>query len=189
MTKLNNITVQDFKSIFGRDFPYLPKFDEGKSYFLDDSVYYNDRFYISLKDLNEDLPMKSESWGIVKDCVDNYVQDSDIERAFIEAKINFNPSLWKNEETLKLVFCYLAAHYLVTDLYNAENSLSMNNIGFVQSKSVGSVSESYGIPTWMLNNPIYSGYVETGYGRKYLNLIMPYLIGNIILTTGKTTLG
>ena len=117
------------------------------------------------------------------------MQDSDIERAFVEARMNFNPNLWQNEESLKLVFCYLAAHYLVTNLNNAENSLSVSDIGFVQSKSVGSVSESYGIPSWMLSNPMYSSYAQSGYGRKYLSLLMPYLIGNIILTTGNTTLG
>ena len=63
----------------------------------------------------------------------------------------------------------------------------MGGGGIVQSKSVGSVSESYAIPQWMLNNPSYSMYAVNGYGRKYLSLIRPYLLGTIILSKGRTT--
>ena len=61
--------------------------------------------------------------------------------------------------------------------------------GLTQSKTVGSVSESYAIPQWMMNNQVLGTYAQTGYGRKYLSLIQPYLIGNIILTPGRTTYG
>lgn len=62
-----------------------------------------------------------------------------------------------------------------------------NGGGIVASKSVGSVSESYSIPQWMLNNPTFSMYAQNGYGRKYLSLIQPFLVGNIILSKGATT--
>ena len=188
MASIDNITVKDFKNLFTRDFPYLPLYQEGKAYFKDDIVYIEPNFYKCLTDSTTTSP-PGESWELTNDSVDNYISDSDIERAFAEAKINFNPNFFADDETAIMVFCYLAAHYLVIDLNNAQNPLALGFMGFTQSKSVGSVSESYGIPQWMLNNQMLSAYAQTGYGRKYLSLIQPYLIGNIIYTPGRVYFG
>lgn len=187
MASINNVTVQDFKNLFTRDFPYLPLYVEGKIYFKGDEVYFNQYFYTSLIDANNTDPTNTENWKLTNDSVNNYIQDADIQRAFLEAVLNFNTSFWTDDKTAIMVFLYLAAHYLVIDLNNASNPLGMGFMGFTQSKSVGSVSESYGIPQWMLNNQLLSQFAMTGYGRKYLSLIQPYLIGNIILTPGRTT--
>lgn len=183
------VTTDDFKNLFARDFPYLPVYVEGKAYFTDDEVYYAPNFYKSLTDGNTTLPTDTTNWALVNDSVDNYIQDADIMRAFNEAKVNFNAALFGDGDTVKMVFLYLAAHYLVIDLNNAMNPLGMGFMGFTQSKSVGSVSESYAVPQWMLNNAILSQYATTGYGRKYLSLIQPYLVGNIIFIPGRTTYG
>ena len=183
------VTTDDFKNLFTRDFPYLPLYVEGKTYFKDDEVYFNSNFYKSLTDGNTTEPTDTTNWEIVKDSVDNYIQDSDIMRAFKEAKVNFNAGLFEDNDTVKMVFLYLAAHYLVIDLNNAMNPLAMGFMGFTQSKSVGSVSESYAIPQFMTNNAILSQYAQTGFGRKYLSLIQPYLVGNIIFVPGRTTYG
>lgn len=182
------VTTEDFKKLFSRDFPYLPVYLEGKAYFTDDEVYYEPNFYKSLTDGNITAP-SSQNWELTNDSIDNYISDDDILRAFKEAKVNYNAGLFSEEETAKMVFLYLAAHYLVIDLNNASNPLGMGFMGFTQSKSVGSVSESYGIPQFMLNNAILSQYATTGFGRKYLSLIQPYLIGNIMLIPGRTTIG
>lgn len=183
------VTTDDFKNLFARDFPYLSVYVEGKAYFKDDEVYYAPNFYKSLTDGNTTLPTDTTNWSLVNDSVDNYIQDSDILRAFNEAKVNFNAGLFGDDNTVKMVFLYLAAHYLVIDLNNAMNPLAMGFMGFTQSKSVGSVSESYAVPQYMLNNAILSQYATTGYGRKYLSLIQPYLVGNIIFCPGRTTYG
>lgn len=188
MVSIENVTTEDFKALFKRDFPYLPLFVEGKTYFKDDIVYIEPNFYICLKDETTTVP-PSEDWKLTNETTDNYITNDDIERAFSEARINFNPNLFKDDKTAVMVFCYLAAHYLVIDLNNAMNPTGLGFQGFTQSKSVGSVSESYGIPQWMLNNPVLSAYAQTGYGRKYLSLIQPYLIGNIIYTPGRINFG
>ncbi len=182
------VSVDDFKNLFKRDFPYLPVYTENKAYFTGDEVYYEPNFYKCLTDGTTTAP-PNENWELTFDSTDNYISDSDIERAFAEAKINFNPNFFQDDETAIMVFCYLAAHYLVIDLNNAQNPLGMGFMGFTQSKSVGSVSESYGIPSFATNNPVLSQYMLTGYGRKYVSLISPYLIGNIIYTPGRTTFG
>lgn len=186
MASIDNITVQDFKNLFTRDFPYLPLYVDGKAYFTGDEVYVEPNFYTSLTDGNMTQP-PNEDWQLTNNSTDNYISDADIERAFTEARVNFNPNLFTDDATAIMVFCYVAAHYLVIDLNNAQNPLALGFMGFTQSKSVGSVSESYAVPQWMLNNPILSGYAQTGYGRKYLSLIQPYMVGNIIFTPGCTT--
>ena len=183
-----NATVEYFKTLF-REFPYIPEYVYGKAYFIGDIVYYNENFYKSLSDGNITEPDDSENWVLTNESTDNYIQDTDIERAFEEAEINFNSNLFSDCNKAQLVFCYLSAHYLVIDLNNAQNPLALGFMGFTQSKSVGSVSESYGIPQWMLNNEMLSPYAQTGYGRKYLSLIRPYLVGNIIFTKGAINFG
>ena len=183
------VTTDDFKNLFTRDFPYLPVYVEGKTYFKDDEVYFNSNFYKSLTDGNTTEPTDTTNWEVVKDSVDNYIQDSDIMRAFKEAKVNFNAGLFGDDDIIKMVFLYLVAHYLVIDLNNAMNPMTMGFMGFTQSKSVGSVSESYMVPAWIQNNKTLSQYMQTGYGRKYISLISPYLVGNIIFCPGRTTYG
>ena len=183
------VTTDDFKNLFTRDFPYLPVYVEGKTYFKDDEVYFEPNFYKSLTDSNTTAPTDTTNWEIVKDSVDNYIQDSDIMRAFKEAKVNFNAGLFGDDDTIEMVFLYLAAHYLVIDLNNAMNPMAMGFMGFTQSKSVGSVSQSFALPDFVTKNAALSQYMQTGYGAKYVSLIYPYLIGNIMLIPGRTTIG
>lgn len=183
------VTTDDFKNLFTRDFPYLPVYVEGKAYFKDNEVYYTPNFYKSLTDGNTTLPTDTTNWALVNDSVDNYIQDADIMRAFNEAKVNFNAGLFGDDNTVKMVFLYLAAHYLVIDLNNAMNPLAMGFMGFTQSKSVGSVSQSFALPDFVTKNAALSQYMQTGYGAKYVSLITPYLVGNIIFVPGRTTYG
>ena len=188
MTSINNVSVEYFKALF-KEFPYLPQYVYGKAYFTNDIVYFNGNFYISLIDGNLTDPSNEINWKLTDVSTDNYILDSDIERAFEEAKINFNADLFGCCNSVALIYCYLAAHYLVIDLNNVNNPLALGFMGFTQSKSVGSVSESYGIPQWMLNNASLGLYAQTGYGRKYLSLIKPYLVGQIIYTPGRVNFG
>ena len=120
-------------------------------------------------------------------CTKEYVTDADIEKAFIEAKANFNVALFSSVDTLKISYLYLTAHYLVTDFQIAAGGL--NSVGYnqVSSRSVGSVSEGYDIPDWVKNNPVLGAYATTRYGQKYLSLIRPLLIGGVGLSFGATT--
>lgn len=196
MATIDNISVEGFKTLFVREFPYLPVWIEDKAYFINDIVYEAPNFYKSLVNGNMSEPSSDviisdpeyiNKWELYNDNADNYISDADILRAFSEAKVNFNPNFFDDDATAEMVFYYLSAHYLVVDLNNATNPLAYGLNGFTQSKSVGSVSESYGVPSWIMNNAVLSGYAQTGFGRKYLSLIMPYLRGNIILTPGRTT--
>lgn len=179
------VTPEDFKNQFPRFTPsYLPIYVY-KTYYNGDIVFYNGTFYQCIVTSTDTAPINTTDWQITNGNVLNYTQDSDIINAIAEASVNFNKGLFADCCTAKLVFLYLVAYYLTVDFQNAMSP--MGGGGIVQSKSVGSVSESYAIPQWMLNNPSYSMYAANGYGRKYLSLIRPYLLGTIILSRGRTT--
>ena len=162
---------------------YLPVYAEG-TYFKGDIVYYSGLFYQCIKDSTTALPTVTTDWELYNDSVLNYTQDSDILEAFEEAKINFNEGLFPDDATALKVFLFKAAHYLTMDMNIATGS---NQIGILTSKSVGSVSEGYSIPAWILNNPALSMYATTGYGIKYASLIKPYITGNFFIVKGRTT--
>ena len=189
------ITVDLFKSHFYRDFPYLPQFISGKIYFKGDVVYVEPNFYISLVDNNTADVTDSTSWSPHKDSVDSYLTDNDIQKAIYEANLNFNSALFEDMGKCEyvgnknLVFLYLVAFYLVMDIQNAQAGLASQAYNsFVASKSVGNVSESYGIPSWVANNPMYSIYLSNGYGKKYLTYLIPHITGWFYCGQGGTTL-
>ena len=155
-----NVTVAEFKAQFPRFTPvYLPVYVAGNTYFKDDVVYYESLFYRCKHDGVSTLPTVQNDWQLINQSVLNYTQDSDIVNAMAEARINFNEMLFGDDA--KLVFLYLTAYYLTVDFQNA---LGQANAGIVTSKSVGSVSESYGIPQWMLQDRVLSAYTKNGYG-------------------------
>lgn len=115
------------------------------------------------------------------------IVDKDIEKALKEAALNFNPKFFdNNSEEEKIAFAYLTAHYLVIDIANSTSGLASKFQGFMTSKSVGSVSVGYSLPSWITDNPMLSMLSQTGYGAKYLALIMSYTVGNIGVVKGAT---
>ena len=185
MAILDIVTVNDYKQQFPRFVPvYLPVYKENTTYFKNDVVYYSGLFYICIKDSTTALPTVEADWTLYNTTVYNYTRDEDITNAMQEASINFNEGLFSDEATKKLVFLYLVAYYLTVDFNNATGGAYK---GITSSKSVGSVSESYALPRWMTDSPLLSMYCTNGYGLKYLSLIRPYLIGNIYLAKGATT--
>lgn len=119
-------------------------------------------------------------------CDESKIVTKDIEKAMVEAKFNFNPALFGTQEQFTVGFLYLTAHYLVTDLRNSSQGLAGKYTWLSQSKSVGSVSESYGIPPRILENPYMAMLTQTNYGAKYISLLLPQLIGNVFVVCGKT---
>ena len=185
------ITVDDFKQYFTRDFPYLPTYTAGKVYFKGDEVYVAPNFYQSLIDNNTAAVTDTTAWKAVNDSVDGYLSDFDIEKAIGEATLNFNEELFSEDDAAKKIpFLYLVAYYLVIDIKNGMAGLgSSAYASYIGSKSVGNVSESYAIPSWVQNDPTLGLYMDNGYGKKYLTLVLPRITGFIYLARGGTTLG
>ena len=115
------------------------------------------------------------------------VTDADISKAFGEAKVNFNESLWANFDQVKLAFLYMSAHYLVSDLQTAVQGWNSVSTFPVNSRSVGSVSEGYEIPAWVGKSAFLSQFANTRYGLKFCSLIRPRLVAGVAVYAGATT--
>lgn len=184
MSIVSKLTVASFKDLFPRNFPYLPIFDYAKTYSKGDVVYVEPSFYQSLKDNNTAPVSDDKSWEIVQDSPSNYVLDSDITRAFKEAIVSFNESLFDSDCFAETAFLYLVAFYLSYDLSLAQTG-AYGQIGFPATEvRVGSVSEGYYIPKVYLENPVLGFYARNGFGLKYLNMVYPKLVGNVGVVAG-----
>lgn len=205
MIDLSTITVADFKAQFFRDFPYLPVYDPLQVYNSGDVTYYPPTllFYQAITDTIKGIaPVKQYDHGDKYDAsgvqydknlkywikyvqnIANYIQDQDITNAFAEAMVLFNPALFSNDATQKLGFLYLSAHFLCNDIKAARGGVNGTGLFPMSSRSVGSVSESYQIPTAYMESPILAMYTSSMYGMKYLAMILPKLTGNMAAVFG-----
>ncbi len=186
---LSTITVDDFKTRFFRDFPYLPVYDNAALYNIGARVYYptTQLFYdCTVNGTTGITPDTPSNWTLVSDSTLNYIQDQDISNAFDEAMFNLNQGLFGSDEQIHLGFLYLTAHYLVNDIRAGRAGVAAQAQFPVSSKSVGSVSESYAVPARYADDPILSFYTSSSYGLKYLSLILPQMVGNVFTVEGGT---
>jgi len=114
------------------------------------------------------------------------VMDADINKALAEAAVNFNSALWDSQDTYTIGYLYLTAHYLVMDLRASSQGMAGSYSWLGTNKSVGSVSEGYTVPQKILDNPYLAMISKTNYGAKYLSMLLPRLIGNVVHTHGRT---
>lgn len=116
-----------------------------------------------------------------------YIRDKDIENAFAQANLNFNESLWDNDDNKKLAYMFLTAHYLCMDMQMSEAGINSQGQFQMNSKSVGNVSASYTIPEMYQNDPILNYFSQTQFGCKYLSMLIPRAVGRIAVVRGTTT--
>lgn len=181
-------TVADFKTQFYRDFPYLPLWNVDVHYNTDEKVYYDTTrlFYQCLNDDVTSVPTTILDWAKYTDRVDNYISDTDITKAITEAGFNLNTALFETEAQYQISYLYMAAHYLCNDIQASAQGINSQYNWLVSSKSVGSVSQSFGIPDKVLKDPYLSYFCTTRYGMKYLSLVLLQLRGNISIAYGTT---
>jgi len=113
------------------------------------------------------------------------VRDVDVNNALAEANSVFNEALWDSDESV-VAFLFAAAHCLVLNL-QASGGLSASELGqgaesrgggVIQAKSVGGVSVTYVIPEHIAQSPILSQFMRTDYGQRYLQMLVPRLVGH-----------
>ena len=114
------------------------------------------------------------------------VTDNDIAKAFSQTNFSINENLFSDQGQYTTAYMHLAAHYLVIDIRMATQGLNSQFKWAVASKSVGSVSESYAIPSKFQENPFLMMLSQTEYGGKYLTLILPLMVGNVFTVPGRT---
>lgn len=186
----NETTVSFFKSFFVRDFKYIGVWDGETFYNKGTTVFYtvDNGFYIALQDNIATPPTDTESWALVESETGMFVLDSDIEKAYFQAKQFFNNNLFDNENDLLSYICYLIAHYLVIDLQMSQEGVNSTGYYIPNHTTVGDVSESYSNPTNSQGDSfILYQLNQTRYGQKYLSLISPLLVGHFNSVKGTTT--
>lgn len=178
---LSTITVAQFQAQFFRDFPYLPTYSPSITYAAGATSYFGSSFWNCQKNgtLNIDPGSDSSVWQQVNEDMLGYVCPQDITNAFAEAQVTFNQDLFSSDPSVILAYLYCTAHYLVNDLKTAAQGVNSNGAIFpIASKSVGSVSTSYAIPDRFKDNAQLAFFTSSGYGQKYLSMLLPNLVGN-----------
>lgn len=115
----------------------------------------------------------------------DYITDADINAAVSQAQVNFNTGLFGDSTTA--IFMFLAAHTLVMNIRNSSMGLNSQAKFPLNSSSVGGVSISNNINEQYANDPLFSSYLQTGYGKIYLDMVYPFTIGNVGISCGRTT--
>ena len=182
---LQALTPEEFKTQFWRDFNFVNTWLIGSTYNTGTQAFYdvNKKFYQCLNDgVIGTLPTVATDWKEISNS--GLVSDLDITNAYAEACVSFNDKLFDADEMV-LAYLYLAAHFLVNDL-NAGGSEG-GGVGLANSRSVGNVSESYSIPQAYLDNPQFAFLSKSSYGTKYLNMVIPRLVGNMASVCGATS--
>jgi len=117
----------------------------------------------------------------------NFVTDADIQSAYDNAELNFNPSLFGTDAQINNVFLYLAAFYLVESIKTSSQGFGSQANFPINSKSVGGVSVAFTIPEKYMKNPQLAVFANNGYGMIYLSLVLPFAVGNVETIHGTTT--
>lgn len=186
----DTVTIEQFKEYFQRDFPYLPLWNPIKTYWTGDIVFEDDNFYQSLTDDNIGNEVSDTlNWKKIKGDKYAYITDEDISKAMTQARPNANEMFGATCNEKINIYLHLIAFYLVFDIKNSSTGINSSYLGTLGSKHVGDVSESYNIPQWVTENPMYSIYSQNGYGLKYLSLISPYLSITLLFSPGGSTIG
>lgn len=112
--------------------------------------------------------------------------DQDIVNAFTFVNVNMNQALFGEQGSFNIGYLLLAAHYLVMNIRASSQGINGQFNFLQQSKNVGSVSEAFGIPQRVLENPDWAILCKTNYGAQFIQLILPQLAGQVFSVTGGT---
>lgn len=120
------------------------------------------------------------------------VMDQDIQNAFDTSMVVYDSSLWSSDPA-RVAFKLLAAHHLAV-VVQAEGGLSLKQgskggvksrgSGVTASKSVGGVTINYAVCQKAVDDPVLNQYLQTEYGKAYLTLISPHMVGRLFTASG-----
>jgi len=183
---LKLLIPQDFKDYFFRNFVYVNDYDNSTNYQAGELVFYtNNKVYLCLLDNTIGIAPDTNPTNWELQDISQYITDKDITKSYSQACINFNAGLFSSDDDIKIGYLYLTAHYLVSDLN--EGGIDSDSNNQVSSRTVGNITESYVVPEWINKDKILSYYTNTAYGKKYLSLILPSLVGNVECVEGATS--
>lgn len=110
------------------------------------------------------------------------VSVNDINRAITDALDNFAPGLFSTPNVATNAFMYLAAFCMVKNIQMSTKGIASQGKFMISGNSVGGVSTGYSIPEKYMKDPFIASLTANQYGQRYLDLILPYLIGNVFVS-------
>jgi len=128
------------------------------------------------------------------------VRNSDVIRALGEAGVIINPDLWDDVTAIgalteyKIAFLYLTAHILSKSI-QAAGGLSARKLGLgvrqtgdgvIESKAAAGLQVGYAQMNLARESPILSQFLETPFGKKYLEMLYPRLVARVALVSGRS---
>ena len=114
-----------------------------------------------------------------------------------DALLLYNSGLWSTADG-KIAFMFMAAHFLVTTLQAAGGLCSEvsgegatnRGTGVISNKSVGAVSLGYvDPPERVKRNANLMIFWETEFGKRYIAMLTPKLVGNVGVVSGPSDVG
>lgn len=114
------------------------------------------------------------------------VTDMDINLAFGDVNTIINTDLFPDQSTYFLAYLYLTAHSMCMNIRAGSQGVGGGFAWAQTQKSVGNVSESYQIPQRVIDNPMLMMFTKTSYGARYLEIILPFLVGQMFAVCGRT---
>ena len=170
MIDLALITSDDFRARFRRDFLYLPIYTLDGDYCTGDVVYYAETLKFYKAKVDNPVALPSNDWELVKEHVDDYISEADLEVARIKAIGDYHSSAFSRDSVdfQKEAYLLLWAFYLVSNVQASEAGLDSKG-GMIASKSLDGVSVSYSD-----TDDVSYGYLsQNHYGRSYIQLLDP----------------
>ena len=107
------------------------------------------------------------------------IVEADIVGGITDAQYNCSQSLFDTQPNYARAFLYLAAHCMIEKIQMAGQGLASQANWNTISKGVGDVTSSFQIPDKIMRDPMLSCFSTTAYGKMYLQIISPLLVGNI----------
>lgn len=112
------------------------------------------------------------------------VNDTDVTKCLTQQQNTINPCLFPTQNIYTQGALLLAAFNLVQNLRASSQGIAAKFDWTTSSKSVGGVSAGFAIPSRILENPSLAIYASNTYGVMYLQLILPFLVGQMFSVDG-----
>ena len=106
------------------------------------------------------------------------VTDDDLIGALADAGDNMNEENFPDQASFTRGYLFLAAHCLVENLLASVEGLASQFSWLTQAKSVGGVSQSFAVSERIREDPFLSLLSTTRYGARYLQMVLPYIVGH-----------
>ena len=118
--------------------------------------------------------------------VSTSITDADIANACVETNNEISQEVWESQAAYTQAYLFLTAHFLSMDLRAASQGVQGTGRGSQVSKGVGPISGGFALPQRVIDSPSWAAYMQTTYGKRYLDMLIPRSAGSCFSVPGST---